>query len=868
MKKRLLAGALALCLALVLLPASALAAGRPVSTDYWIDMTTEEARQMLRAAADGSEGRYVVFVYYGTASLTAAQQFSGYANKNKCRIYNYAYTGGESLADELAPLFGGIAPAQLPVAVTFNPSTKTCLAKENVRTLLASPAAPDINGLLDLMRENGVSSGSTLAPTPGGPGTPPVGPDDPDIPPAGPGSGSSIPNVREYAWEVLRLVNQHRMGLGLQPLSVFDELQQAANIRAGELYDYCSHTRPDGRDYSTVLADLNIPATSWAENIASGQKNAVEVMDSWLHSPGHRANIEKASGRAHLGVGYYYSADRPYLYAANWSQNFVSCNDCSFSSLRLSGTSVAGRQSASLESLLAAADIEVTAICYRHGLCSLPLIAAMCSGYDANDTGDQTLTVTYGGQMASLTVTGAHTHAWDGDVETQAPSCTDPGSIIYACTVCGMLKTDTIPAVGHSFHAAEEDGMYACMNDGCETVIPAELAAAYLNLKDGFPSFDMAAASVIEAYLQECAENTLWDCENSYACDILNGRFIENNTAYEFSVGIRQIFTRTLDYILITEPLTIPLTSPAIGDTVSDAYPVVTPDEEQPVSPPANPFLPPPAASVPPVEAYSISIPETIGGEVSVSPRDARYGAFVTLSVRPDSGYTLDLLEVTDADGQEIALRNLGEGTYSFVMPASKVTVTAIFKTIVDSSAPDPEYGNSSNALNAAPMSFVDVYSGQWFYDSVDYVWGHDLMAGVSGTRFAPDEPISRAMIWTILARMHSVSTDITPGAAWYAPGMLWAMQQGVSDGANPMDSITREQLAAMLWRDAGSPGVGVGLIGFGDSGSVSGYAQSAMRWAVASGIMQGSGGMLHPRNTASRAEAAAMIARYAGGNK
>lgn len=131
-------------------------------------MTAEEARQMLRAAADGSESRYVVFVYYGTASLTAAQQFSDYANKNKCRIYNYAYTGGtggESLADELSPLFGGAAPTALPVAVTFNPSTKTCFAKENVKTLLASPAAPDINGLLDLMRENGVSSGSTLGPT-------------------------------------------------------------------------------------------------------------------------------------------------------------------------------------------------------------------------------------------------------------------------------------------------------------------------------------------------------------------------------------------------------------------------------------------------------------------------------------------------------------------------------------------------------------------------------------------------------------------------------------------------------------------------------------------------------------------------------
>ncbi|MBD5150344.1 MAG: hypothetical protein HDT18_08270 [Oscillibacter sp.] len=792
MKKRLLAAALAVCLALALLPAYALAAGRPASTDYWIDMTTEEARQTLRAAADGSESRYIVFVYYGTASLTAAQQFSDYANKNKCRIYNYAYTGGtggESLADELAPLFGGAAPTALPAAVTFNPSTKTCLAKENVKTLLASPAAPDINGLLDLMRENGVSSGSTLGPTPGGPDIPPVDPDDPDDPPAGPGSGSSIPNVHEYAWEVLRLVNQHRMDMGLQPLSVFDELQQAANIRAGELYDDCSHTRPDGRDYSTVYTDLNIPATSWAENIASGQKNAADVMRSWLNSPGHRANIEKASGRAHLGVGYYYNAERPHLHPSNWSQNFVSCYDCGFSSLRLSEASVAGRQGADLEDLLTAANIEVTAICYRHGLCSLPLIAAMCSGYDANDTGDQTLTVTYGGQTASLTVTGAHTHTWD-NVETTAPSCTVPGSITYACTACGMMKTDATPATGHRFGAAEEDGMYACMNDGCETAVPAELAAAYPELKDGFPGFDMAAASVIEAYLKECAENTLQDCGNSYGCDILNGRWIENDTAYEFSVGIRQILTRALDYILITEPLTIPLNPPAIGDAESDAYPAVTPDEEQPITPPVNSLLPPPAASVPLAEASSTSTPETAGGDSSNVP---------------------------------------------------------------------------SAALNPAPMPFADVSSGHWFYDSVDYVWKHYLMSGVSDTRFAPDETTSRAMIWTILARMHGVSTDTPPVAAWYAPGMQWAMQQGLSDGTNPTDGITREQLAAMLWRDAGSPSAGTDLSGFDDSGSVSGYALDAMRWAVASGIMRGAGSMLQPKNTATRAEAAVMIARYAG---
>ena len=135
-------------------------------------------------------------------------------------------------------------------------------------------------------------------------------------------------------------------------------------------------------------------------------------------------------------------------------------------------------------------------------------------------------------------------------------------------------------------------------------------------------------------------------------------------------------------------------------------------------------------------------------------------------------------------------------------------------------------------------------------------------MSGVSSAEFSPYETTSRAMIWTILARLHSVSTD--SGAVWYEQGMQWAMQQGISDGTNPTESITREQLATMLWRDAGSPSSTDGLSRFSDSGTVSSYAQTAMSWAVANGIMQGSDGMLAPGGTATRAETAAMIARYA----
>ena len=174
-------------------------------------------------------------------------------------------------------------------------------------------------------------------------------------------------------------------------------------------------------------------------------------------------------------------------------------------------------------------------------------------------------------------------------------------------------------------------------------------------------------------------------------------------------------------------------------------------------------------------------------------------------------------------------------------------------------------YGISGIVLNPAPMPFADVDRDNWFFGDVDYVWKHYLMSGVSPAAFAPQTTASRAMIWTILARMHNVRTDINPGSTWYEKGMLWAVEKGVTDGANPMGDITREQLAVMLWRNAGGTGGGSDLSRFSDASSVSSYAVNAVSWAVSRGILQGPNGLLNPSGTATRAEVAAMIMRYAG---
>jgi len=271
-----------------------------------------------------------------------------------------------------------------------------------------------------------------------------------------------------------------------------------------------------------------------------------------------------------------------------------------------------------------------------------------------------------------------------------------------------------------------------------------------------------------------------------------------------------------------------------------------------------------------------INIPKSENGEVIPSTRHADAGERVTLNIHPDKGYELDELTVTDSRGREITCRSQGSDAYTFIMPVTRVTVEATFKAIEEAGAPsgtDPVMnepftslgtpGISGIVLNPAAMPYTDVKGPDWFYNHVEYMWKHYLMSGVSDTQFAPNVTTNRGMIWTILARMNNVRTDINPGSTWYEKGMLWCKEQGITDGTNPLSDITREQLVTMLWRNAGKPGGNGDLSKFGDSASVSDYAATAMRWAVGNGIINGENGQINPQGTATRAQVAAMVARY-----
>lgn len=163
-------------------------------------------------------------------------------------------------------------------------------------------------------------------------------------------------------------------------------------------------------------------------------------------------------------------------------------------------------------------------------------------------------------------------------------------------------------------------------------------------------------------------------------------------------------------------------------------------------------------------------------------------------------------------------------------------------------------------------LPFTDVVSGSWYYDGVKYAYDNGLMNGTGANAFNPNADTTRGMIVTILARMEGVNTS--GGATWYARGREWAMENGISDGMNMEGKITREQLAAMLYRYAKLKGYDVSasadISGYTDASSVSGWATDAMRWAVSAGLINGrTATTLAPQGNATRAEVASILMRF-----
>lgn len=173
------------------------------------------------------------------------------------------------------------------------------------------------------------------------------------------------------------------------------------------------------------------------------------------------------------------------------------------------------------------------------------------------------------------------------------------------------------------------------------------------------------------------------------------------------------------------------------------------------------------------------------------------------------------------------------------------------------------------SSLVSADTRFTDVPDSHWAHDAIEYVVDEGLFAGTSETTFNPEGTMTRAMLWVVLARMDDVNTNASSGEAWYQPGLDWAVENGISDGSNPNNNITREQFAAMLYRYAENAGEDITadtaeLNKFIDTINISSYALQPLAWAVENGIVSGtSSDTISPAGNATRAQVATMLMRY-----
>lgn len=257
--------------------------------------------------------------------------------------------------------------------------------------------------------------------------------------------------------------------------------------------------------------------------------------------------------------------------------------------------------------------------------------------------------------------------------------------------------------------------------------------------------------------------------------------------------------------------------------------------------------------------SYAVNVNAATNGAVAADKKTASKGTTVTVTASPSKGYVVDAVKVVDKDGKDVAVTEK-DGKYVFTMPASAVTVTGSFK-----------------AETPAPVAlpFTDVKSGNWFYDAVKYAYAQGLMTGTSATTFAPNGTMNRAMIVTVLYRLEkspavtgaSKFTDV-PAGQWYSDAVAWAAANKIVNGYDettfgPMNAVTREQMAAILFRYEQVKGLEnvtleENLNRFPDQNKISAYAIPALQWAVGQKIINGNAdGTLDPTGTATRAQVA-----------
>ena len=259
--------------------------------------------------------------------------------------------------------------------------------------------------------------------------------------------------------------------------------------------------------------------------------------------------------------------------------------------------------------------------------------------------------------------------------------------------------------------------------------------------------------------------------------------------------------------------------------------------------------------------SHRVTVEPGKNSDVTVSRPAAPTGTTITVTVTPDAGYELSDLIVTDKNSDELDVKSMGGNKFSFRMPAGGAFVSADF-------VPQREYG-----------SFGDVARGDYFFDAAEWAAENGIMDGVGGGLFAPHSACTRAQIVTILYRMEGSPAasanpfrDVVSGS-YYENAVAWAAEHSIVAGYGsglfgPNDRITREQLAAILYRYAQykaldvSAGEDTNILSYNDATDIADYAYPVLQWACGAGLLKGTDGDLLPQSQATRAQTVTILYR------
>lgn len=414
-----------------------------------------------------------------------------------------------------------------------------------------------------------------------------------------------------------------------------------------------------------------------------------------------------------------------------------------------------------------------------------------------------------------------------------------PLSITGETTITIQLPTGFINKVGDSYppiyvqHKGHEYTATVTESDG-------KLIAIFTN-PDGFSPFTISTESTAVATIGDNRYTTLQDAVDA----VKDGETI--------------IVTGDNLSATVSGSKTFKVTGQTVNLSAASGYSLTNNGDTYTVSHQSSGGPGSSGGSISTPTTYAVNVNAATNGAVAADKKTASKGTTVTVTASPSKGYVVDAVKVVDKDGKDVAVTEK-DGKYVFTMPGSAVTVTGTFK-----------------AETPAPVAlpFTDVKSGNWFYDAVKYAYAQGLMTGTSATTFAPNGTMNRAMIVTVLYRLEkspavtgaSKFTDV-PAGQWYSDAVAWAAANKIVNGYDettfgPMNAVTREQMAAILFRYEQVKGLEnvtleENLNRFPDQNKISAYAIPALQWAVGQKIINGNAdGTLDPTGTATRAQVA-----------